>query len=331
MVREHRATLSRNLLRTFRYLLIGIWLWIALDDFGARDESIEFLEYVMTAEVSVGDLSVSPGGIVTFFLVFFVALGFSRLLRFTLDQDVLPRMELPRGVPYAITAMLHYSILFVALFAALAAAGIDLSKFSLLVGALGVGVGFGLQNVVNNFVSGLILLFERPIQTHDVVEVGSLLGTVQRIGIRSSTLRTLDGAEVIVPNANLTSDQVVNWTLSDRQRRIQIRVGVRYGTDPERVIELLLRVANDDERILKRPAPDALFVEFGDSSLNFNLRAWTGLYDQWFQVSSDLNVAVNRALAEAGIEIPFPQRDLHLRSISDAAGAKLQSSDDADS
>ena len=141
-------------------------------------------------------------------------------------------------------------------------------------------------------------------------------------------MRTLEGAEVIVPNATLVSDTVVNWTLSDRQRRIELRVGVKYGTDPERVIELLLEVARGDDRILEHPAPEALFMEFGDSSLNFSLRAWTGRYGEWIEIRSDLNVGVNRALAEAGIEIPFPQRDLHLRSVADEAGTALRRGDE---
>jgi len=328
MVRGHRVQITRRILRILRAVLVLVWVYITADGFAVWNWMVESVTSALSAEVAVGDLVFSPGGIVTFFLVFIVALNFSRLLRFTLEQDVLPRMRLPRGVPYAITATLHYGILVVAMIAALAAAGIDLGKFSLIAGALGVGVGFGLQNVVNNFVSGLILLFERPIQTNDVIEVGTLLGTVRRIGIRSSTLRTLDGAEVIVPNATLVSDTVVNWTLSDRQRRIETSVGVKYGTDPERVIELLLQVARDDDRILEHPAPDALFVGFGDSSLDFSLRAWTGRYGEWIQIRSDLNVAVNRALAEAGIEIPFPQRDLHLRSVAAEAGSALARSDE---
>jgi len=293
MVRGHRVQITRRILRILRAVLVLVWVYITADGFAVWNWMVESVTSALSAEVAVGDLVFSPGGIVTFFLVFIVALNFSRLLRFTLEQDVLPRMRLPRGVPYAITATLHYGILVVAMIAALAA-----------------------------------LLFERPIQTNDVIEVGTLLGTVRRIGIRSSTLRTLDGAEVIVPNATLVSDTVVNWTLSDRQRRIETSVGVKYGTDPERVIELLLQVARDDDRILEHPAPDALFVGFGDSSLDFSLRAWTGRYGEWIQIRSDLNVAVNRALAEAGIEIPFPQRDLHLRSVAAEAGSALARSDE---
>jgi small-conductance mechanosensitive channel len=329
MVRGHRSLILRRTLQLLRIAAVLGWFFFVSGRFNVRGDLLAAIASALSARLTIGALSLSLGGVITFGVVFVAALYFSRLLRFVLEQDVLPRMRLPRGVPYAVTATIHYTILFLGLLAAITAAGIDLGKFSILAGALGVGVGFGLQNVVNNFVSGLILLFERPIQTGDVVEVGALLGEVRRIGIRSSTLRTLDGAEVIVPNANLISDQVVNWTLSDRQRRIESNVGVKYGTDPERVLELLLQVARDDERILENPAPDALFLGFGDSSLDFQLRAWTAHYGGWMQVRSDLNVAVNRALADAGIEIPFPQRDLHLRSVSGGVGAALREGADA--
>ena len=195
------------------------------------------------------------------------------------------------------------------------AAGVQLDKLSLLVGAFGVGIGFGLQNVVNNFVSGLILMVERPVKVGDTVEVGALLGEVVAIGLRASRLRTLQGAEVIVPNANLISNEVTNWTLSDRRRRFEVAVGVAYGTDPERVLALLVGVARSNARVLNTPAPTAWFAGFGDSSLDFQLLVWTGDFDDWRGVRSEITVAVNRAITDADIEIPFPQRDLHVRSV----------------
>ena len=196
-------------------------------------------------------------------------------------------------------------------------------------GALGVGIGFGLQELVNNFVSGLILMFERPIQTGDTVEIGSLIGEVRRIGIRSSTVRTLDGAEVIVPNAKLVSNELVNWTLSDRLRRIDVPVGVAYGTDPSRVIDILVETAGSHPKALQYPSPQALFQGFGDSSLDFVLRFWTGDFDNWRQVRSDATVNVNNALKAAGVEIPFPQRDLHVRSVTREIGRALADGDES--
>jgi small-conductance mechanosensitive channel len=162
-------------------------------------------------------------------------------------------------------------------------------------------------------VSGLILAFERPIKVGDTVQVGELTGTVLSIGLRSSIVRSFDGAEVIVPNGNLISDQMINWTKSDAKRRMDIRVGVAYGTDPEKVVGILEEVANAHQRVDRYPDPRAYFIGFGDSSLDFRLLAWTDI-DHRLEVESQINVTINSKLKEAGIEIPFPQRDLHIRS-----------------
>jgi potassium efflux system protein len=214
-------------------------------------------------------------------------------------------------------------VLLVGFLLALGALGLDFTRITILAGAIGVGVGFGLQNVVNNFVSGLILLFERPIQVGDSVQMGQLLGEVRRIGIRSSTVRTFDGAEVIVPNASLVSDQVTNWTLSDRMRRIDLAVGVAYGSDPQEVVARLREAARASAGVLSEPAPQVLFVGFGDSSLDFQVRVWTARYEEWLQTRSELGIAILTALHDAGITIPFPQRDLHL--VQDASPAPAAS------
>jgi small-conductance mechanosensitive channel len=232
-----------------------------------------------------------------------------------LKKVILPKLPLQRGLPYAISTVTYYVLLVLVALAALSGAGIELNKFTVLTGALGVGLGFGLQNIVNNFVSGLILLFERPIHVGDTVDVGGLVGIVRRIGARSSTVVTLQGAEVIVPNSNLLSNQVINWTLSSQWRRVDVPVRVAYGTDPERVIKLLVSVAESYPGVLLERPPMAFFMGFGESSLNFELRFWSAWQDTWFQLQSDVTVAVAKALREAGIEIPFPQRDLHFRRI----------------
>jgi len=241
---------------------------------------------------------------------YFLASAFTFLLK----NVVLPKLPLQRGVPYAISTITYYILLLLVVLAALSGAGIELNKFTVLTGALGVGLGFGLQNIVNNFVSGLILLVERPIHVGDTVDVGGLVGIVRRIGARSSTVVTFQGAEVIVPNSNLLSNQVINWTLSSQWRRVDVPVRVAYGTDPERVIKLLVAVAESYPGVLLDRPPMAFFIGFGESALNFELRFWSAWQDTWFQLQSDVTVAVAKALREAGIEIPFPQRDLHLRS-----------------
>lgn len=290
------------------------WAAASLQGFDLLLPFASAVRSALTAELAFGDIGVSLGDLVAFALTVWAAFALSRLVRFVLEEDVFPRVEVARGVPYAITTLVHYGFLLVGFFLAFAAMGLDLNRFTILAGAFGVGIGFGMQNIVNNFVSGIILLFERPIQVGDTVQLGEMLGTVTRIGIRSSAVRTPQGAEIIVPNASFISDTVTNWTLSDRLRRIDVSVGVAYGTDPEQVLEILLRVAADHPLVLTEPPPAALFVRFGDSALEFELRAWTSRFDEWVRIRSELNVAVNAALREARIGIPFPQRDVHLDS-----------------
>ena len=229
-------------------------------------------------------------------------------------------MTLARGIPESLSTMSRYAILVVGFIFAVAALGFEVGNLALLVSALGVGIGFGMQNMVNNFISGLILLFERPITEGDLVSLDQLLGSVTRIGIRSSTIRTFDGADVIVPNGDLISNQVTNWTLADSRRRVIVPVGVQYGTPARRVIELLVETARAHPAILHDPAPYALFIGFGDSSLDFELRAWTESSDALTIVRSDLTVGVQDALAAAGIEVPFPQRDLHVKTLPEQPG-----------
>jgi small-conductance mechanosensitive channel len=260
-------------------------------------------------------------------ITIWISVVLSRIIHAVLEQDVLARVRLPRGVPGTISTMARYAVIAVGVLAAASAAGLELSQFAIIAGALGVGIGFGLQNLVNNFVSGLILVFERPIHIGDTVQTGTMWGRVQKIGIRSSVVRTWEGAEVIVPNGNLISSEVTNWTLSDRTRRMTVAVGVKYGTDPRKVKEVLLEAARRHEKVASFPEPYALFIGFGASSLDFELRFWTSHYDDWVVIRSEVTMNVNDGLAEAGIEIPFPQRDLHLRTI-DAPWPESGASDD---
>jgi len=323
LVRLHADTVRRSLFRIIHFSAVIGWAVLTLHGFGAFDATIDSLKRAIESKVSIGDFSIVPGDILIFIVVVWLTFKISQLLRFVLEADVMPHLDLPRGVPGAITRLSHYTIVVVGVMIAAVAAGLDFSRINLIVGALGVGIGFGLQNVVNNFVSGLILLFERPIRVGDKIQLAELFGTVKNIGMRASVVRTFQGAEVIVPNANLISAEVVNWTLSDDRRRMELPAGVAYGTDPQVVIDILVGVANDHPEVLSDPEPAALFLGFGDSSLDFQLRAWTR--GDYVKASSDLLVGVNNALTDAGIEIPFPQRDLHLRS-GDADAAERVSS-----
>ena len=227
----------------------------------------------------------------------------SRFVRFLLDEEVYPRVHLTRGLPYAISTMLNYIVLLVGFFAAVVALGLDMTKITILAGAFSVGVGLGLQTIFNNFVSGLILLFERPVNVGDLVQIDDASGIVEHIGIRASVIRRNDGCEIIVPNGKLISERLVNWTLSSRQRSIELPIAVAQDSDPNRVIRLLERTAATHPLVTSDPPPEALVVKLGPDSLGFELRAWTDRIEQWMQIRSELAIKISAALTAEKIAI----------------------------
>lgn len=319
----HPELWKRKTSALFRIVALIIWISTTLENFTILEPMKIVLTDIINSPLRIGTLNIALGDILAFFVTLWISILLARFARFILGEDVLPRLTLPRGVSGAISFVAYYFILIVGFLFALSAAGIEWSRFALLAGALGIGIGFGLQNLVNNFVSGLILIFERPIKVGDIIEFGSLRGQVMRIGIRSSTILNWEGAEVIVPNGNLISGEIVNWTLSDRRRRITVNVGVKYGTDPNRVLEILNGVAKDHSSVLNNPAPSALFTGFGESSLDFELRFSIPEFNDWLVMKSEITLAINNALKDADIEIPYPQRDLHVRSIDPDAKKEL--------
>jgi small-conductance mechanosensitive channel len=312
-VARRAPLLRRRILTLLRLALVLLWVRATLRLLGVFEPTMGGLGEVLTRRLEVGAVSISAADLVTFGITLWLSVVLARVVRALLEDDVLPRMDLPRGVPSAVSAGVDYLIVLFGFFFAMSAAGLDLSRVTLLAGAFGVGIGFGLQNVVNNFVSGLILLFERPMRIGDVVEIGGVNGHVRRIGIRSSTIETFEGAEVIVPNGSLIAERLTNWTFSSYQRRIEIPVGVAYGSDPEEVLALLQRVAAGHPDVLDDPPPQALFVGFGPSSLDFTLRAWTRQFDLAAVVRSRLGLAVHAALREAGIAVSVPPGAVQLR------------------
>ena len=199
---------------------------------------------------------------------------------------------------------------------AFAAAGLELRQLTMVVSALGVGIGFGLQDIVKNFVSGLVIAFEHPFREGDVIATGQITGRLQEIGLRASRIRTIDGAEVMVPNANLISAEVTNWTLSDRTRRIEIIVGVDYDSEPRQVLEVLREAVVGQPGLVSHPAPLVLFRNFAASALEFSVSVWTADIDDRLEVESEARLRIFAALRAAGIGIPFPQLDLHVRDVS---------------
>ena len=323
MISRHRLLVRRRFERVLNVLAVGLWVTLLFRQLGLLGPAQAAVGRMLGAGVSVGALSISVSDVMAFALTVWLSFLLARLVVFVLQEDVFTRVRTGRGVPYAISGLVRYTLIFLGLLVGLSAAGVEFSKLTVIVGGLGVGIGFGLQNVVNNFVSGLILLFERPIQVGDTVQLTDVGGAIKRIGIRASVIRTFDGAEVIVPNGLLISDKVTNWTLSDRRRRIEVEVGVDYGTPAQRVIDLLVGVAMANPKVINEPEPRAYFVNFGDSALEFKLWAWSEFTDAGYSIRSELAVAVQKALENAGIDVPFPQRDLHLVSVSPNAAPDL--------
>ena len=322
-VREYGELISFRCRALIRLVSIIFWVAVCSTMFGVLGDISTAGADFLQLRWKVGAAEISVQGVAVFIAVFFSAVIFSRMLRFVLTEEILPRIRLPRGVPGAVDVLCRYGVLLLGFFTALAAAGVDLSKVTLLVSALGVGIGFGLQNVVNNFVSGLILVFEHPVQVGDSIEVGTTFGEVRKIGFRASVLRTPDGADVVIPNGDLVGTRFTNWSLSDRLRRISISVGVAYGTDPNRVIDILLGIARKHPAVLAEPAPLAVFDRFSDSAINFTLLCWS-FVDSYFLARSELTIAINNAFKETGIKIPFPQQDVHVH-LPDRPGAGFES------
>jgi potassium-dependent mechanosensitive channel len=303
VVSLHRPMLQRRTCSVLGFLAFVLWLSLILNFFGLLNPFIATTQAALNTRLTLGSLNISVHSILAFLIVVWASFLVSRFLRFLLEEDVYHHFHLAPGIPYATSTMLHYAILLLGFCIALGTLGIDLTKITILAGAFSVGIGFGLQNVINNFVSGLILLFERPIKIGDVIEVGGIAGEVRRIGIRASVIRTADGSEVIVPNGSLISSNVTNWTFSDVLRAIEVSVNVVGGADPQRVFELLKRTAAGHPGVAKEPSPQVYVVNFTAGAVTFQLRVWTDRYHEWVQLRSDLSVAVKDALAREKIAI----------------------------
>lgn len=318
-VRLYGYSLRKKFVSAINFIAVAFWVSTMLDTINIKRSIVDGITNFFTDEINVGSASFTLWDIVIFFLVIWLSIVISKMIRILLEQDILNKVKLGKGVPHTIAMMVRYSIITIGVLLAVTAAGIPVDNLTVLFGAFGVGIGFGLQNIFNNIVSGFILLFERPIQIGDTIEVGQLhlTGVVKSIGIRSSNVRTFDGAEVIVPNGQLISNEVVNWTLSDRRRRIEIIAGVAYGSDTHKVRDLLLNILNERDDIINDPKPIVLFNALGESSLDFRMLFWTSNSSEWIHIRSEVMFDVHDVLNKEGITIPFPQMDLHLRSVDE--------------
>lgn len=295
MVRHHRATLERRIAGCIRFVALLFWLAFTLDKMSLLDP-VASRGAALLATPVFGP--VSPGSILTFLLTVWASFLISRFIRFALEEDIYKRFPLKPGLPFAISTLIHYTILLLGFYLATAALIGDVGKFTILAGAFGVGIGFGLQNIVNNFVSGLIVLFERPVKIGDYVQVGGSTGSVQQIGIRATIIRADDGSEVIIPNANLIANPVINWTLTDRHRRLEIPVITSASSDAAQVISLIEQAAAANESICKSPAPQALLIKQTSDGTTFDLRVWTAEIRDSDRIRGDIAASISHLLAE---------------------------------
>ena len=296
-------------------LLIALGAYYVAFWWGARIEEMMSWTADTLFGFTIGNVTISFVDIAFSIIVFVMVLAATRLIQRLLSEKVLPQTRLHHSVQHSISAAMGYVGLVIAIAASFAALGFDLTNLALIAGALSVGIGFGLQNVVNNFVSGIILLVERPIKVGDWISVAGHEGYVRKINVRAIEMQTFQRAAVIIPNAELLSGPVVNWTHKDRLGRVEIKVGVAYGSDTEKVRDILLDCAKAQDGLLAHPEPFVLFQDFGGSSLDFELRGFLRDVEEIFRVASDLRFAIDKAFREAGIEIPFLQTDIHLRDM----------------
>jgi potassium efflux system protein len=293
----------------------------ALLVWSSTDFMIASVTQVFNLALSVGSLSFSIKGVLLAVIIVCATHVATRLGRKFLSENVLNSRDFERGLKDSIITITTYVVWGLGLLLALGILGVNATSLAVVFGALSIGIGFGLQNIFNNFISGLILLFERPIQVGDIVEVGGLWATVKQINVRATVVQTFDNASVIIPNSEFISQQVTNWSFKDPRMRRNIEVGVAYGSDIDLVEQTLLDIVQNRRRVLKYPKPEVLFIDHADSALIFRLRIWVHVDDYW-EVPSKIRFDIDRRFRELGIEIAFPQRDLHIRSADPSIFAK---------
>jgi len=302
--------------RSIRFLFLVVGAVLLARFWGFDEQALQTLDEMRVYSVRVASAEpeiVSAGDLVRCVLIFVATFWILRALPGLFEVAIFPRIQ-DEGVKYATLTISRYTVFVVGIFFALSAVHLDLGRLGWLMAAIGVGLGFGLQQIVSNFVSGIILLVERPVRPGDTVTIGDISGKVQRINIRATTILNPDRQEVVVPNSSLITGNVTNWTRGDTINRLVIPIGVAYGSDVDEVGALLLQIAKDQPEVMTDPGPSVVFMAHGESSLDFNLRVFVPGPDDIMKLRNRLNTLINRAFAAANIEIPFPQRDLHIRS-----------------
>ncbi len=315
-IRQQGAQFRRRSSLLIRFAALTGWLWSSLVIFGVFGLILEWLSSVLSRQWALGRMAFSLGGILLFVVTIVVSVRAARFASFVCEKDVLSRLKLPRGIPATVSMLVRDCVIALGVILALAGAGVQWSQIVLIASAIGVGIGFGLQQLVASFIAGLILIFERPIRVGDYVEVGvpsigRVVGVLSRIGLRSSTIVIEDGSDLICPNNRLIGEHLLNWTLSNQLKRVELEVGVARASDPDTVLRVLKRAAYDHPEVISKPEPTAMFKGFGESSLIFLLRFFAP-YRTWMRLNSEVGVRVHKELRDAGIEIALPQCDIRI-------------------
>jgi len=313
-----RSAILANLLAV---TLTGTFVLVAWRFYSNPAEAIQA---VLSFGLTIGSQRISVGLILTAAAFLYCAFLTSWAVQAMLMEGVFTTRQLQIGVRISMARLVHYGFVFLGFVLALLTLGVQLRELTIIAGALGVGIGFGLQGIINNFVSGLILLFERPIKVGDYIELDGQQAEIKKIGLRATVVQTPERSEIVVPNSDLISNQVTNWTLSDQYAGIRISVGVACDADVPRVIQALLECAQEHTQVAEHPAPQALFRKFGESTLEFELRGWISEVDDWDRIRSELNQSINSKFRSLGIQIPFPQQDLHLHMAGKSVPAVLE-------
>jgi small-conductance mechanosensitive channel len=312
-----KSTLLINLFIGFLFIVAILTFW------QVYDSPIEAFKGVLSLGVTLGSQRITLGLLLTAAVFLYGSFVVSSAVQVLLLEEIFPKRHVEPGVGLAISRLIQYVLILIGFLLALIALGFTFTNLAILGGAIGVGIGFGLQSIVNNFASGIILLFERPIRVGDMIQLGDLPCTVKKMGLRSTVVQSRDDADIVIPNSDLVTNQVTNWTLSGRSMRLRIQVGVAYGSDVTLVMRILKEIAERNLSVLSDPAPTTIFLGFGNSSLDFELRVRIKDFLYRRRIQTELNQDIDRRFRSEGIEIPFPQRDLHVRSVDESTGSIL--------
>jgi potassium efflux system protein len=319
------AALQTRFKTALNVAALVLWLILFAGNLNILDSVYDILGQILTHPRKIGDTTFTFGSLIIFMIIIYVASLISRAISYFFEfADYHSTSQTRKNNLSSSILLVKLGIFSVGFVLAVAASGIPVERITIILGALSVGIGFGLQTIVNNLVSGVILAIERPVQIGDLIEVGNRTGTVKSMGIRASKIATGDGSELIIPNGDLLSQHLVNWTLSDKHRRVDVIIGVAYGTDLNRVMEILSKAIQGREDVLNDPAPQVLVHHFNASSVDFKVMFWVAELGNWLSIKSEVLMAVYDTFNKEGIEIPFPQQDVHVHYPTETKNSEMR-------